>query len=919
MANTRTFFRSFAGGEVSPEMFGRVDDAHYQTGAALMRNFIARPQGPAVNRPGTMFVRAVKDSNKKTRLIPFTYSTTQTMVIEVGYGYFRFHTQGATLQSPTPSAWNGATNYSVGDLVLYGGIRYYSKANTNIAFDPDISPSWWYAMPGTIYEIPNTYAEGTADLFDLHYAQSGDVLTIVHPQYAPRELKRISATKWTFTEISFAPNLAPPENPAVSATTGQTSQIASISSATPAIFTLPGDPPFAVGSSVFVKGCTGTPGFVLADGYYTCYKVTLTANTFQLANYSTGVPIGGLAGAYTANSGKIQLAARVYDTTNYYVVTALDRSNRESLPSAEVNVVNNLYVTGSYNTITWTSVASANRYNVYKRINGLYGYIGQTDLTTFVDDNISADLGITPPDTDGDNTWRIPVDGQTGSGPGYWPGAVGYFEQRRVFAGSTYAPQAIWMTQSGSETSLAYHIPVLDTDRIMVSVAARESATIKHVVPMTQLLMLTSSSELRVSPANSDVLTPSNIAVRPQSYIGANGVQPAVVNNSVVYCGARGGRVRELGYNWQANGFITGDLSIRAAHLFDTYTISDMAFSKAPFQIVWFISSTGKLLGLSYVPEQQVGAWHQHDTDGVFESCACVSEGTEDYLYVIVKRTVNGSSVRYIERMASRQVGDLKDCVFTDSSLSYDGANTSIATMTASVLTTWDAGQTIRLTATSATPFAYSAQTDVNDVIVLTAADGTQYRCKIISTSSTSVATVLPDKAITVASGLRNTATTNWAFARDSVSGLSHLEGKTVSILADGAVVPQQVVTSGAVSLPRACTKITVGLPYQSDLQTLPVALQMDGYGQGRMKNVNKAWLRVYQSSGIFIGPDADHLVEAKQRTTEPYGSPPSLKSDEILVVMTPSWATSGQIYVRQSDPLPLTIVGLTAEVSIGG
>ena len=127
------------------------------------------------------------------------------------------------------------------------------------------------------------------------------------------------------------------------------------------------------------------------------------------------------------------------------------------------------------------------------------------------------------------------------------------------------------------------------------------------------------------------------------------------------------------------------------------------------------------------------------------------------------------------------------------------------------------------------------------------------------------------------------------------------------------------MVTTGVLSLPSACIKITVVVPYESDLQTLPVSLQIDGYGQGRMKNVNKAWLRVYQSSGIFIGPDEDHLVEAKQRTTEPYGSPPSLKSDEVLVVMTPSWATSGQIFVRQVDPLPLTIVGLTAEVSIGG
>jgi hypothetical protein len=167
--------------------------------------------------------------------------------------------------------------------------------------------------------------------------------------------------------------------------------------------------------------------------------------------------------------------------------------------------------------------------------------------------------------------------------------------------------------------------------------------------------------------------------------------------------------------------------------------------------------------------------------------------------------------------------------------------------------------------------------------------------------------------------GFRNTAVTNWALAIKDIGGLSHLQGKTVSILADGAVQPQQVVTAGVVSVPRPATIIHVGLPYDSDLQTLPVALQIDGFGQGRYKNVNKAWLRVYQSSGIFIGPDVNNLTEAKQRTREPYGTPPALKTQEILVMTTPTWQDSGQVFVRQSDPLPLTCVALTLEVSIGG
>ena len=166
---------------------------------------------------------------------------------------------------------------------------------------------------------------------------------------------------------------------------------------------------------------------------------------------------------------------------------------------------------------------------------------------------------------------------------------------------------------------------------------------------------------------------------------------------------------------------------------------------------------------------------------------------------------------------------------------------------------------------------------------------------------------------------LRNTGITTYEVARNVISGITWLEGKTVSILADGAVHPQKVVSSGSITLDQASSVVHVGLPYESDLQSLPLALQAEAFGQGRVKNLNHVWVRVLESSGIFAGPSADKLVEAKQRTTEPYGSPPDLKTEDIKIMLTPTWQDNGQLFVRQSDPLPLTIVGLTLEVAIGG
>ena len=680
-ANIRTLSRSFAGGEVTPEFWGRIDQAAFQTGLAICRNFLILPHGPAANRTGFSFVRAVKNSAKMVVLIPFTFSTTQTFVLEFGDLYIRFHTMGATLE----------------------------------------------ASPGVAYEVATPYLE--ADLFDLHYVQSADVLTLVHPNYAPAELRRLGALSWTRTAISFASALSAPAGPTAVATVG--------------------------------------------------------------------------AGA----------------TTYTYKVSALGVNQLDqSLASASASCTNNLLTTGNYNTITWSAVASAQRYRVYKQANGLYGYIGQTDGLTFKDDNITADIALTPPEAS--NPFAAPGD---------YPAAVSYFEQRRTFAGTTNKPANLWMTRSGTESDLSYSIPTRDDDAITVRVSAREANTVRHLVPLNNLVLLTSAAEWRCASVNSDAITPTSISVKPQSYVGANNAQPVIVNNNLLYGAARGGHLRELAFNWQAQGYISGDLSLRAPHLFDGLDIVQIAYSKTPHPTVWAVSSAGLLLGLTYIPEQQIGAWHQHDTDGVFESICVVAEGDDDVLYAVVRRTINGASVRYVERMASRQFVNASDAFFVDCGATYNGAATT------------------------------------------------------------------------------------------TISGLSWLEGKTVSILADGAVHPQRVVTAGAVSLEAAASIVQVGLPITADLQTLPLSFETMAFGQGRPKNINRVWLRVYRSSGIFAGPDFDNLTEFKQRTTEPYGAPPALQTDEIEVDVMPAWQQSGQLCIRQSDPLPLTVTSMTIEAAVGG
>jgi len=589
-----------------------------------------------------------------------------------------------------------------------------------------------YVSGGTaarVYEIATPYVE--ADLFDLHYVQSADVLTITHTNYPPKELKRLGATNWTLTDVAFA---------------------------------LPLSAPTGVAATL-----------VLANGTHPDF------------NYRYGVTAVKQDGA------------------------------QESAISSLVTVNGNK---GFYTwKITWNAVAGADRYNVYSGTdNGVLGYIGQADSTSFIDTNYAPNL-----------TRVAPTENNPFNAAGSYPSAVSYFEQRRCFGGTINKPQNLWMTRPGTESNLTSSFPTQENDSIAFRIAAREANTVRHIVPLSDLLLLTASAVWKVWSKNTDSITPASVSVRPETYLGASNVQPVVTGNSVLYVQDRGNHMLEIKYTFESSGYAAEDVSLMAPHLFDGYTITDLSYSTSPYTICWDVRSDGALLGMTYVPKQQVIAWHQHSTDGTFESIATVAEGTEDASYFVIKRTINNRQVRYVERLHSRRFATQADAFFVDCGLSYSG----------------------------------------------------------------SAATV--------------------------ITGLYHLEGKTVNVLADGAVHPQLIVTAGKVTLQQAASKVQIGLPITADAQMLPFAYETEALGQAQYANVARVYLRVSNSSSVFVGPDFNHLKENKQRTTEPYGVPPSLKTQRIRLDIDSSWEDEGQVCIRQTNPLPLMIVSATLEVAVSG
>jgi hypothetical protein len=924
--STKSFTRSFAGGEVSPYLYGRLDLVKTQTGLAKCLNFLVTPQGPIDNRPGFEYVLKTRT---RAALIPFTYNSEQSFALEFGAQYVRFHTLGGTLLEDAQSVTAvtvadlgvftcAAHGYSDDDWVQLAdmvgmetlsnrwGVVTNKTANTfrlNDLWGNPISTADLDAYTGggtvsRVYEIETPY--GVADVFDMHFVQSADVLTIVHQDHTPHELRRLGATNWTLTEPSFAPTIATPDAP------------------------------------------------TLEDGG----------------------PLGGTAEEHR------------------YLVTAIAaETQEESFASGSVAVEIDLTVAGNYVDITPPTMATAVRFNVYKYQSGIYGYIGQTSGTAFRDNNIVPDMSKTPPvlsntfidgaissvtvtdqgddyNTDPDTGGGIlsvavtnvgsgyvtpmatvaggggsgatltPIpDGSGGigsitvntpgslyrnpivtitdagggggaitvpladvivpgpvttlavvdadgagavvepvvagggkikavriveAGMGYTaptiditedaggsgaefeveitsgevsPQAVGYFEQRRVFGGSAILPQTIWMTRSGTESNMTYSIPTQDDDSITARIVARESNVVRHLVPLNDLIALTSGGVWRIAAPGGEALTPANISAKPQSYVGASMVSPVVTNQSILYAPERGSHIREISYKWESQSYQADDVSVLAPHLFDFESVVQLAYSQTPYQVLWTVRGDGVLLGMTYQPEHQVKAWHQHTTNGTFESVCAIPEGDEDGVYVIVQRSINGENVHYVERQHSRQFATLADAFFVDAGATYDGT------------------------------------------------------------------------------------------LKSTITGLHHLEGKEVVALADGGVEPAQEVVNGTITLQAAARKVHVGLAYECDAQSLPFASEaLAAFGQSTIKNVNEVALRVLQSSGIFVGPTFEKLTEYAQRTTaDDPGDAPGLITGTHRIKPAPSWAEDGTICIRQANPLPLSILSMALEVSTGG
>ena len=850
MARVAAQLTNFTGGEVSPRLDGRNDLTKYSSSCKTLENFIIYPHGAAARRSGTTFVAEVASSANKTRLIPFEFSTTQTYMLEFSNLKIRVYkdngsvlegdkTITAITQANPAVVTSNSHGYSNGDEILITAVVGMTQLNSkrflvaNVTtntfeltnkdgVDTDSTAFTAYVSGGTankVFEITTPYT--TAQLFEIKFAQSADVMYITHPAHEVAKLSRTGHTAWTLTDVVFTKG--PFQDPNTTTTT-----------LTPASA--------SVGSGV-----------------------NITASSV------TGINSG--SGFLSTDVGR-----QIYFNSGYATITA----------------------------ITSTTV-------------------------------VVVDITIAFTNTNAITAWQL---GSFSDTTGH-PSCVSFFEQRLVFAGTTNQPQTIFFSKSGDYENMDANIggTVADDDAIIYTIASNQVNAIRFMTATRTLILGTAGGEFTVSGGGTDsAVTPTNILIKKQSNHGAANVDAIAVGNATLFLQRAKRKVRELAYNFDVDGYIAPDMTILAEHITES-GLTQMSYQQEPNQIIWGVRDDGELVGLTYQREQQVTAWHRHIFGGIVNvpiitvtDYANIVTGTR-----IVFQKSDGTLVTLTATTGTASAQEFKietsnDVTAANLNASINTANTASGTgITSSV-----ASNVLTITEVTPTGLAYLVIKSF-DTTRLTAVSQTKAECEsvaVIPTDNSEYQTwVIVKRTI---NGITRryveyintfdfTETDNTTFnfldsalsysgaAATTISGLNHLEGQTVHILADGATHPTKIVSSGSITLDRASTDVKIGLGYNSILQTMRLdAGSQNGTSQAKTKRIYEITIRLYESIGVEVGENLNNMERIPFRTSADVmdqGLPPF--TGDKTVEFRGNYETDGFIFVRQTQPLPLTVLSL--------
>lgn len=914
----RDYQPSFTGGELAEGLHARTDLQRYQSALAQARNVFMHAQGGVSSRGGFEFIYAHPD-NKPCRLIPFEFNTEQTYILVFSDLEMRVIKDGGVVleagatitAAPSNNAFTAPGHaFSTGDEVYFTGtgteadnrfMRIVGVSGTTFSIPASTAGWTGGGSVARVYVKQTPYVE--ADLFQLSYTQSADVMTLCHENYIPRKLSRLDHDNWTLTTITFKSRLDPPADLFVEPIGWDDRETNRDYRYVVTAVNSEGD------ESVASAPVLGRPSRAMSDScglmlswtpvddaeYYNVYKeMALNSGVFGFIGESEPtLPNDGIViSAISAASPTVVTTATDHnlnsgDSVTFYGITG-DAAYRDLMYQSRqiFKITDTSFSVMGYSTLGAPAYTGAGKI---------------TDAPGFIDYNLGADNSITPPIAYNPfNTNQK------------YPRSVAYHQQRIGFGGSKKLPQTLWLTKSADYDNMDYSRPRRADDSIELTLAHVTVNEIRHIVSKEDLIVMTSGGVWLITGDESGVLKANGAAwPRRQESYGCSWVKPIEVGAAVLFVQDKGTKVRDLAFSLAQDKQTSSNLSIMANHMFDGYEVVDWCYTEEPNYLVSCVRNDGDLLVMTFVRDQDISGWARHFTDGEFKSVAGISEGEEDIMYAVINREIDGASRYFIERRAPRNEQPIEDSFCVDAGLTWRGRTVPISNF---VLAPNGAVQ--------APGHGFTA----GDVIRIVDAGGVddgavsmvnRLHFQVASVSgSTIFLNDMSGNAMDLSGATPYLGGGYVQASTNRLTGLHHLGSKDLVALADGNVVTELKAVGGVVNLANYASVIHIGLPYRSYIRTLPVDLDGTGSATPRKKTITGVKARVINTRGLSVGASLDKLYDVKEReSTMDYGPITQTSGIQEIYLGTP-WSDDGSIYIVQDNPLPMKITSINPEVS---
>jgi hypothetical protein len=915
---------AFISGEVSEQFWGRSDLTKYDLGVAEAENFIVGFRGGLISRAGTRYIGPHQEDITAGKLFRFRGTATDTLLV-FGNTTLRF-IQNAAYVTETSRVITAATQaspgvftcvshgYSVGDLVYLDALTGMVEVNSQYYFIETVTTDTFtlkrgsgesldttdfttYVSGGTVarvYTVSTPYA--TADVGNLDLFQRYNTIRVTHQNY-PRKLLTYNAdTDWTLVDIEVAPSLPAPTGVSASASSSGSAGVAFAVTAVDA-----NEQESLLSDYVLLDSIvnyTSTAGSVLVQ--WTPVPGAIRYNIYRSlvlptgGDISRGESLGYIGTAFGAQFTDNNIVPDFTKTPSSFFNPFADAS----ITQIDIDASGTLYSKDDSLSVSDATGSGFDGYPIVDDdgavigisiVNGGEGYTAPT-ITVATSTGSGATLSATLSPVSGNN-----------------PSIFRVFQQRGIYFGSAVNPLTLWGSRPKLLDNYDFSSPTVASDGFSLILDSNTVKPIKHVLSLRKgLLVFTDEGIIQIGPGDTLPLGDAE----PQVYSAIGDVSPIPVGLDVLYQAAEDRTVQALQYADYTETYRPVDLSLLAHHLLENHNIRRMEYVPYPNKNVLMPREDGRMLSLTYIRDQDVSGWSKLSTRGNFLDVCRITENGVSYVYVLVGRYLRGAWQQVLERFELRDDTRPENYWGVDCALSYphtypaaainapagDGTYVYVDA-TAAVFSPDNVGDVLYFAGGKANVIGYTSPTRI---IVSWERAATDY---VPQTNA------LP---VTAFSG-------EWSIVTPTteVGNLWHLEGETVSVLADGDGFLDVVVTDGKITLERACTKIVVGLPYVCRASTLPLGLS-NAITENRLKRIFAAFPRLYRSRGMSFGPSYDKLYEMQDRTSEDWGETLNLRSDVTAIMLEDDFSYSARLCVEQRWPLPAALLGVVVELGIG-